>query len=72
MAQSRTGLAIVAILSAGMLWIEHGHRIVVATPAFAEVVQPAKSPDTDDVPFSADCIKFIDGDVSPDIYRRKA
>jgi hypothetical protein len=72
-ALSRIDVAVVAVIAAGMLWIEHGHRIVVATPAVAEAAGPAASlcPDTDDVPFSADCIKFIDGGVLPDIHARK-
>jgi hypothetical protein len=69
----RIDVAIVAVIAAGMLWIEHGHRIVVATPAAVDAAQSAASlcPDTDDVPFSTDCIKFIDGGVLPDIHSRK-
>ena len=54
MVLSRIGLAIVAVMAAGMLWIEHGHRIFIATPAAAETAQPAASlcPDTDDVPLA--------------------
>lgn len=65
MALPRIDVAIVAVIAAGMLWIEHGHRIVVATPAAVDAAQSAASlcPDTDDVPFSTDCIKFIDGGV---------
>jgi hypothetical protein len=72
MALSKIDAAIVAIVAVGMLWIEHGHRVVIATPAAAEAAQPAASvcPDTDNVPFSADCIKYIDGGVSPDIHTR--
>ncbi len=73
MVLSRIGLAIVTVLAAGMLWIEHGHRIVVATPAAAKTAQPGASlcPDTDDVPYSVDCIRFIDGGVLPEIHPRK-
>jgi hypothetical protein len=69
MVLSKLDLALVAVVAAGMLWIEHDHRIFIGTPAAAEVAPPAASvcPDTDDVPFSADCIKFIDGGVLPDI-----
>jgi hypothetical protein len=67
---SRFDLALVTVIAAGLLWIEHEHRIIIATPAAAEIAPPAASvcPDTDDVPFSADCIKFIDGGVLPDIH----
>src|SRR3984885_12133692 len=70
MALSKIDVAIVAVIAVGLLWIERGHRIVIATPAAAEAAQPAASvcPDTDNVPFSADCIKYIDGGVPPDIH----
>ena len=73
MALSRIDVAVVAVIAVGMLWIEHGHRIVVATPAVAEAARPAAllCPDTDDVPFSAACLKFIDGGVLPDIHAQK-
>jgi hypothetical protein len=69
MALSKLDVVIVAIIAAGVLRIEHGHRVVVATPAAAEAAQPAVSlcPDTDNVPFSVDCIKYIGGGVPPDI-----
>jgi hypothetical protein len=69
---SKLDLAAASIIASGMLWIEHGHRIVVATPAsveFAPAVAPV-CPDTDDVPFSAECIRFIDGGVLPDLRSR--
>jgi hypothetical protein len=66
MALSRIGLSAVAVVAVGMIWIEQGHRVFI-TPAGAESEQQAASvcPDTDDVPFSAECLKFIDGDVLP-------
>jgi len=72
MVLSKLDLAIVALVAGGMLWIEHQHRIVVATPAAAEIAPPAASPcpATDDVPFSADCIAFIDGGSLPDLRAR--
>jgi hypothetical protein len=67
MALSKLDLAAVAVLAVGMLWIEHEHRIIVATPMAAEAVSATSvCPETDDVPFSADCIAFIDGAVLPD------
>jgi hypothetical protein len=74
MALSKLDVAIVAVIAVGMLWIEHGHRVVVATPAAAEAARLAATvcPDTDNVPFSADCIKYIDGDIPPDIHTMKA
>jgi hypothetical protein len=70
MVLSKLDLALVAVVAAGMLWLEHDHRVFIGTPAAAEAAPPAASvcPDTDDVPFSADCIKLIDGGVLPDIH----
>jgi hypothetical protein len=74
MVLSKLDLALVAVIAAGLFRVEHAHRIVIATPAAAEVMPPAASvcPDTDDVPFSADCIRFIDGGILPDIHARKS
>ena len=68
MVLSKFDLALVAVIAAGLLWIEHGNRIVIATPAAAEAPPPPKSacPATDDVPFSADCIRYIEGGALPD------
>jgi hypothetical protein len=65
-------LAVVALVAAGLLWIEHDHRVFIGTPAAAEVAPPAASvcPESDSVPFSADCIAFIDGGALPDIPAR--
>jgi hypothetical protein len=67
MALSKLDLAVVAVLAVGMLWIEHQHSIIVTTPAAAEAAFSAVCPETNDVPFSADCIAFIDGGVLPDV-----
>jgi hypothetical protein len=67
MALSKLDLALVAIMAAGLIWIEHSHRVAIGTLAAAEAVTPAASvcPKTDDAPFSPECIKFISGGVSP-------
>ena len=64
MALSKFDLTIVVVVAAGMLWIEHGHRTSIATPTTAETPAASACPDNDSVPFSADCIAFIDGSVS--------
>ena len=63
MALSKLDLVLVAIVAAGLAWIEHNHRIVIQPLAAAEAAAPAASvcPKTDDVPYSAECIKFIGG-----------
>jgi hypothetical protein len=66
MAVSKLDWAAVVVMAAALLRIEHGHRIVIGTPAAAAPPAASVCPATDDVPFSADCIKFIDGSASPD------
>ena len=63
MAISKLDLVVLAAVGGGMLWIEHGHRINIAPPTAAEVADPAAAvcPDSDSVPFSADCIALIGG-----------
>jgi hypothetical protein len=68
MALSRIDLAVIAVVAGGLLWVEHAHRVVIATPAAAEVALPAICPDTDSVPFSADCLKFIEGGAMPELH----
>jgi hypothetical protein len=65
---SKLDIAAVAVMATALIWIEHDNRIVIGTPAVAEAAQPAAvvCPDTDDVPMSAACIKFIDGGAVPD------
>jgi hypothetical protein len=72
MAVSKLDVAVVAVMAVALLRLEHGHRIVIGTPAPAEAAPQAAAvcPATDDVPFSADCIKFIDGGTWPDRQAR--
>jgi hypothetical protein len=66
MALSKLDLALVAIAAAGLIWIEHNHRIVIEPLVAAEASAPASvCPKTDDAPYSAECIKFIGGGVAP-------
>jgi hypothetical protein len=60
-AVSKFDLAAVAVLALMLLWIEHDHRIIISTPAAAEVApKPASAcPESDAVPFSADCLALI-------------
>jgi hypothetical protein len=59
-------LIVLAAIMVGLVWIEHDHRIVIGSSAAAEAASLAASacPDNDSVPFSADCIAFIGGDIS--------
>jgi hypothetical protein len=58
---SKFDLALIVIaVVGGVLWIEHGHRIVIDAPTRSEQAasQPA-CPDNDNVPYSASCIRFL-------------
>jgi hypothetical protein len=72
MSLSKLDLALAAVVAVGLLWIEHQHRIVIGSLAASEARPAAVSvcPETDDAPFSADCIKFIGGSVLPMPARR--
>jgi hypothetical protein len=64
MALSKLDLAVAALLITALLWIEHGNRIVIgslAASARAEPTAVSPCPLRDDMPFSADCLKAIDG-----------
>ncbi len=65
MAMSKLDVAVVIVAAAVLLRIEHDHRIFIGTPAAAAAPASAVCPAKDDVPFSADCIKFIEGGASP-------
>jgi hypothetical protein len=67
MALSKLDLALVAIAAAGLIWIEHSHRVAIGSLIAAEAMTPGASvcPKTDDAPYSAECIKFIGGGVLP-------
>jgi hypothetical protein len=63
MVLSKLDLAVMALIAGVLLWIEHENRIVIATPAAAEAAPPGASvcPESDSVPFSPDCLAFIEG-----------
>ena len=65
---------IVASIAGAMLWIEHGHRIDIATPTDAAFAVPvgAVCPDNENVPYSVDCIVFMQGGVASSDLRWRA
>ena len=67
MALSKLDVALAAIAAASLIWIEHNHRVVVGPLAAAEAPAASVCPKTDDAPYSAECIKFIGGDVAPTV-----
>jgi hypothetical protein len=62
---SKLDLAVIAAAVAGrLLWIEHGHRIVVEAPTPMELAlleTTAACPDKDDQPYSMSCLAFMQG-----------
>ena len=63
---SKLDLAIVVALVAGCaFWIERGQRVVIDAPTQSELaaaaVAAAACPDSDSVPYSMDCIRFMSG-----------
>jgi hypothetical protein len=63
------GPSIAAFIAAAVLWIEHGNRIDSDTPVGAANAAPAGTvcPDSENVPYSADCIAFMQGDVASEV-----
>ena len=58
---------IVASIAGALLWIEHGSRIDIETPAGAAFAAPVVRvcPDNENVPYSSDCIVFMRSDLAP-------
>jgi hypothetical protein len=64
---AKLNLVIVAAAAGGLLWIEHAQRIRIELPAPAEIAarDAAICPENESVPFSADCMTFIQGAAGP-------
>jgi hypothetical protein len=65
----RSFVVILASIAAMLLWIEHGQRIVTDAPTPTELAALAVAracPDSENVPYSENCIAFMQGDrLSP-------
>jgi hypothetical protein len=57
---SKLGPALVVAALSGMIWLEQGHRTVIEPRTLAA----ATCADSDDVPYSADCLIFLQGAAS--------
>jgi hypothetical protein len=69
---TRFNVFVLAAIAGGMLWIEHAHRITIEASGPAEVAgrDAALCPANESVPFSADCMAYIQGSgVQPDVRR---
>ena len=64
--------AMAASIAGAVLWIEHGHHINIETPTGAAFAAPVAAicPDSENVPYSADCIVFMQGDGASDMRWR--
>jgi hypothetical protein len=60
---TRFNVLLLAAIAGGVLWIEHAHRITIEPSAPAELAgrDAAICPENESVPFSADCLAFIQG-----------
>jgi hypothetical protein len=72
MVVSKLNLLILAAVASGVVWVEHAQRIKIemSTPAERAGVDAAACPENESVPFSADCMKFIQGGAGPDVRLR--
>ena len=63
MLSTRFNVLLLAAIAGGVLWIEHAHRITIEASAPAELAgrDAAPCPANESVPFSADCLTFIQG-----------
>jgi hypothetical protein len=63
---------ILAAVVGGVLWIEHSNHIKIETSTPTEVAErnTAVCPENESVPFSADCMMFIQGGVGSDVRLR--
>jgi hypothetical protein len=69
---TRFNVLVLAAIAGGMLWIEHADRITIEASAPAEVAgrDAALCPANESVPFSADCMAYIQGSgVQSDVRR---
>jgi hypothetical protein len=70
MAFGKLNILVLALLAGGgMLWVEHSHRtkIEVSTPTELAERNAAVCPENESVPFSADCMTFIQGGVGSNV-----
>jgi hypothetical protein len=72
MVVSKRSLAILAAAVGGVIWIEHAHRITIRSPAPAEVagLNTPACPENESVPFSADCMMYIQGGAGSEVRPR--
>jgi hypothetical protein len=67
MVTTRFNVFVLALIAGGALWIEHSHRIRITASASVETsaLPAATCPDNESVPFSPECMAFIQGTYQP-------
>ena len=70
---TKFNVLLLAAIAGGVLWVEHAHRITIEASAPAEFAgrDAAICPENESVPFSPDCLAFIQGGAESD-FRRPA
>jgi hypothetical protein len=67
---SRLNLVILAVVAGAVVWIEHAQHIKIEVPPPAELANAVVCPENESVPFSADCMIFIQGGAGSDVRPR--
>jgi hypothetical protein len=68
---SKLNLAVFAAAVGGLVWVEHAHRIRIEAPTPVEVAQRnGACPENESVPFSLECMTFIQGGTGPSLHLR--
>jgi hypothetical protein len=69
---TRFNVLVLAAVAGGVLWIENAHRVRIEAPAPVEAsAQPTQAcPANESVPFSPECMAFIQGTYQPAKLRR--
>jgi hypothetical protein len=65
MVVAKLNLVVLAVAAGGVLWIEHAQRvrIEISTPAEIAARNASICPENESVPFSVDCMMFIQNGV---------
>jgi hypothetical protein len=63
---SKRTLGIIAAIASGVLWIEHRNHMTMKAPTPAEIAGRTASlcPVNESVPFSPECLAFINGSLA--------
>jgi hypothetical protein len=72
MVVSKLSLVIIVSIAGAVLWIEHGNHVNIrrAAPAEIEAQATPACPENESVPFSAECMVFIQGGLNTEIRPR--